>query len=272
MIRIELNDQPFSIRENWQELDEPTLLAIIPHIFHHDRHAAQTALVPILSDIPSLLLFQLAPWQLAELMRLTNWVWTLPMDTPVFTAIQHNGTSYGLPSPDATNITLLEYHTAEGFLLAFTSGEPEGIDKLTATLLRPITDPDNTFDTRKKLDTYALARDVAALATLDPRIKLAVMWYFHGLRRSIQEQYAMLWQSDDEPKEKNRIMDFGDDEEIDFGWIGVAYSLAESGPFGHFNAVLSTDIHTVLYCLAYKKQEGEKKAREMKNLTEKNTL
>ncbi|MFN4254538.1 MAG: hypothetical protein ACK4Q5_05990 [Saprospiraceae bacterium] len=257
MHQIEIGDAQFSLPGMWAEIPPGKMLDVMPHLFALDRAEAQAELVRLLSNIPDTVLAYLQPWQYAEIMALTDWLWTEPIREPAWTELE----GWVFPAKEGSNMTLLEYYHAEGFLLAFTEGDADALHKLCATILRRLSPSDSFVDRRTAFDPYRLDHDVAAQTSLDVRVKLYALWLMHGYRACIREQFAYLWTGEEDGDVRGNI-NFGDDEEIDFGWIGTAYSVAEQGVFGDFNAVLRTDIHTVLYYLCHKKQEASRRERE----------
>ena len=259
MRQITIQENNFSLLSTWSEVDAETLLRILPHIYTDDRPAAQNALVPILSDVPSFLLMQLTPAQYVQLADLTAWVWSEPLTIPIIPQIEHKGTIWKLPTDILYDSPFIEYDHLDNFLNA----EEIDIDRIVATSLRPVGEDGQ----RIRFDGMRLGQLTAQLADLPDLYKAYTLFFLSGCLRQIQEQYAIIWEPDDDLKPaKDSRYDLHPDDDIDFSWTGAAFSIAEEGAFGDYQKVIFTDCHTILYYLAWKKQNARQMRRALKKV------
>lgn len=260
MRQITIQENNYSLVSTWSEVDAELLLRILPHIYTSDRIAAQNALLPILSDIPNITLLQLTPAQYAQLSDLTGWVWTEPLTMPIIPQIEHGGKVWKLPTACLYDSPFIEYDHLDNFMNA----DEFDIDRIVAASLRPVGEDGQ----RIRFDGMQLGQLTAQLADLEDFQKAYVLFFLSGCMRHIQEQYAILWEADDELKPaKDSRYDLHPDDDVDFSWTGAAFSIAEEGAFGDYQKVIFTDCHTILYYLAWKKQNARQMRRALKSQT-----
>jgi hypothetical protein len=258
MRQITIEDATFNFRSSWSEITPDLLLRLTPLLFTGERPAAQAALVPHICDVPPLLLSSLAPWQYAKLHPLTDWLWDTPLTTPIIPHFEHAGQTWQLPAAELLDpdFHYVEWDHLDTFLARFFQGETEVLPQLCATLARPNRE---RFDAQK-LDQYA-----AALSQLSPPLTLSLLLFAWGCSRHIRSQFAILWEPDEDANESSADYSFASStDNIDFGWTGAAFSIAEAGAFGKFDEVLHTDAYTILYYLSWKKQQDRTARRAIK--------
>ena len=249
-IRIDQNDHRFL--SSWEEVGADLLLTILPHIYTEDRDTARAALVPLLSDIPPLILIQLTPGQYLQLAELTEWVWTEPLTVPIIPEIEHNGTAYRMPAECLYDSPFIEYDHLDNFMADLT--EEDGLARITATILRPV----GGDGQRIPFDGMQLDRLARQLEDLPAPYHLYAFHFAAGCLRYIREQYGAIWEQDGTGPKPDSRYDFHAGEENDFSWTGAAFRIAEEGVFGTYREVIFTDCHTVLYYLVWKKGEGRR--------------
>ena len=260
MHRIQLGNKTCSIRSEWAEVDAGLLLRLMPYIYTAKRDMATAALLPLLSDIPSLTLVQLHPWQYATLAELCQWVWDEPLTIPIIPQVEHGGQVWKLPTEALYDSPFIEYDHLDTFLSSLDAEGPAALDQVIATILRPVGDDGK----RVRFDGMALDGLTTKISTLPDDLKAYILLFATGCTRHIRDAFAVLWEEDETTPARDSRYDLGAAEEVDFGWTGAAFGIAEEGTFGSYQEVIFMDCHTVLYYLSWKKQQGRKLRREMK--------
>lgn len=273
MRQIQIEDATFQFKTDWSEIPPDLLLRLAPLLFTGERAAAQAAIVPLITDTPSTLLIQLEDWQYAQLHPLTDWLWDTPLTTPIIPRFEHEGQTWHLPAAELLdpNFAYIEWDHLDTFLARFFQGETELLPQICAVLARPAgghLPPSGglrgAFDAQK-LDAYA-----TSLRSLPHPLTCSLLLFATGCQRHIRSQFAILWEKDDDEPEANSDYAFpSGTDDIDFGWTGAAFSIAEAGAFGKFDEVLHTDAYTILYYLSWKKQQDRTARRMMKKAEKK---
>jgi hypothetical protein len=261
--QIQIEAATFSFFESWSEITPDTLLRLTPLLFTGERASAQAALVPLICDVPPLLLASLAPWQYAQLHPLTDWLWDTPLTTPIIPQFEHAGQTWQLPAAELLdpNFHYIEWDHLDTFLAQFYQGDADMLPQICAILARPDRE---RFDAQK-LDTYA-----ASLSSLPQPLACYLLLLATGCSKHIRDQFAILWELDEDANESSADYSFASStDDIDFGWTGAAFSIAEAGAFGKFDEVLHTDAYTILYYISWKKQQDRTARRQMKKMQKK---
>jgi hypothetical protein len=264
MRQITIEDATFNFRSSWSEITPDLLLRLTPLLFTGERAAAQAAIIPLICDVPPLLLASLAPWQYAQLLPLTNWLWDTPLTTPIIPHFEHTGETWHLPAAELLDpdFHYVEWDHLDTFLARFFQGDADVLDQLCATVARPADDP---LGSRGRFDAQRLDTHAELLKTLPIPSKLYLLLFAWGCSRHIRSQFAILWEPDEDANESSNDYQFASSsDDIDFGWTGAAFSIAEAGAFGKFDEVLHTDAYTILYYLSWKKQQDRTARRMMK--------
>lgn len=251
MREIQIAGNNYSLVSSWEEVDPDLLLRIIPHVYATDREQAKAALVPILSDIPHLVLIQLAGYQYARIAELCDWVWEQPLTIPIIPEIEHNGEIWKLPSECLYDSPFIEYDHLYNFLREVGENDAD-TDRIIATILRPV-----GIDGKRILfDGMQVDALVIKLKDLPDIYKAYCLIFATGCMRYIHEEYGILWEEDKTTPIRDSRYSLQEGKDIDFSWTGVAFQIAEVGVFGRYLEVIFSNCHTVLYYLAWKKQQA----------------
>jgi hypothetical protein len=250
MTSVQLNEKDYRICSEWNELQPEQMLAVIPHILANNA----TACLEVISNIPPGILMTIEAWQLTALQEEAKWLWKKPLhEKPEGIFIENLGIDF--QTSDGYDLTLLQYAEAESALLEFFQDPSQlAAEKVSRLML--------------KVDDRILSASVFSEKMheihMPPIYHLLALWYFHGIRQHIHETYAYLFTSEDGNATSSPIIDFGtEDPGIDFSWMGIAFGIAETGAYGTVPQVLSTDIHSILYYMMWKKQEAARASRQV---------
>ncbi len=252
MHRVKINKSNYQFFSCWREVGADLLYRLLPHIFATDRDAARATLVPILSDIPPLVLIQLTPGQFAQLAGLTDWCWEEPLTVPIIPQIEHNGQTWKLPAECLYVSPFIEYDHLDNFLQALDGDDPETLNQIIATMLRPV-DADGQ---RIPFNGMNIAKLAIQLADLPEPFKAYCLLFATGCLRHIREEYAVLWKEEETTTARDSRYSLQPEEGTDFSWTGAAFAIAQERVFGTYREVIFTDCHTVLYYLRWRKEMG----------------
>ncbi|WP_126244124.1 hypothetical protein [Chitinophaga rhizosphaerae] len=294
MQEVIINNRRYWVPANWHELESPTFLRIAPFILGPastslDRQAKVLfTLLPAImhywtrSKIQTWLVQRmpflrcafpvLSPAQKWDLLDTVIWVFNSLSGESIMREFRHKGVRYHLPESNLVKESVVAFAFADHYFTKFVeTGDQLLIDWLVACIARPVGRVEKfrehawEGDIREPFSTSRTAERAAAFSDLPEGIKFAVLLYFMGSKKFLHEQYAVIFQPEqDEPEDAadgfaRRRASFGVRKvpRPEMGWFAVLYDLAELGTFGSFNEVKHMFLHTCCYYLAKKKYDIE---------------
>lgn len=180
---------------------------------------------------------------------------------------------YG-PEPYLTNCQFFEYVEAQQRFIAFSkTGQYSELDQMIACLWRPAKWfhfiqkrlPSYNGDIRQKFNKNHVELRAKQVAKLPPEVRFGCFLFFKNCEENIQAGEMEI--SGTMISFRDLFKKSGDDESgINLGWVGVLYSLAESGVFGNIRDTSQQNLYDVMLRLYQIIKENEKiKAKYGKN-------
>ena len=172
---------------------------------------------------------------------------------------------YG-PEPYLTNCQFFEYVEAQQRFIAFAkTGQYSELDLMIACLYRPSKwfhfiqklMPGYNGDIRQRFNKNQIERRAKLIAKLPPEVRFGCFLFFKNCEENIQGgemeiNGTMISFRDlfNKSSENNGI--------VNLGWVGVLYSLAESGVFGNIKETAQQNLYDVMLRLYQVIKENEK--------------
>jgi hypothetical protein len=236
MLDAQLGRYRRRLATNWNELTGAQLLAVVAvrqRPFAQPTQLAD-ALLEILLDLPAPAFARLNVVQRVELRPLTRFLATtappltaqlLPCLTlPFLRFIEQPRHFYG-PREAFRNLRFDEFIFADTFYLRYLqTKQDKWLDQLVATLYRPERRPyrpkavNYAGDRREDFNEHLLPARAEQLAKLPAHLKQAVLLYYQGCRRLLEQRYEYVFTADTSQKATTS------------GWQDVLHELAGGVP------------------------------------------
>ncbi len=185
-----------------------------------------------LLDVPNRTWRRLTENNIAALLDTLPWLQVRPDVVSPFHEFTHLDVTYYMPASHGMNMVALEYPIADAaFQDYLNTGKPAALLLLCATLCREA-EPNAALaiqrgDKRRPLLSRSEATERAkALAGLDESIQAAVLYYFAGVKKFINETYGKVLFVQKE--EEDAAATAGPS----LGWWAIYFTVATDGPFG----------------------------------------
>jgi hypothetical protein len=250
------------IPKSWDDIEPTKAIAVAPYILNGNVEdiGSQMKILEVLLPSEVLPLYSnMKPKQVKSFLKDVEWIYSANVITPHFESFSVGGIMYHLPKKKFENVNLIEFTYATNFYKDLVGGkDPLALDKLIAVLCRPSKekyDPnsvENDGDVREKFNPELIEKRSEAIAPLISEFKAYFLLYFLGCSDHLVKQFKPLFTGSDD---KNKV---------DFGWLGVIYTLADAQIFGNFEQTQYTNIYTaMMYRLKkyYEFKEMEKSNR-----------
>ncbi|HEX8349094.1 MAG TPA: hypothetical protein VF598_03965 [Hymenobacter sp.] len=258
-----LNSKAHQLPQAWSEVNDKQVLQLAPYL-HTDvsTPAARLAVLCILQPhLTQKVLRRMSPEDVLALARLTEWVWSAPMDTCPVTEFEHKSVRYLLPEPVFESSSAIEYLMADHHFRQFARKQPVAgaLEQLLATLCRPekkdldVLDPEWDGDRRQKYNAKVVELRAKELATLPVATKIVVLQYYVASQRAFHARYKELYKQQNRNEKKSGA---------DFGLLGVVHDVAREGLFGDFERTCLINVHTLFFHLLKTHREAKEARRE----------
>lgn len=257
----------------WDDVPEKAALYCLRQLTYRPLNLAQLACGIYFLNLPVLVRNLINEEQSADLINAMSWMTLEAGPRPLISSFRHKGQTYYLPTAKFANGAAKEYPIADDYYTRFLEGDVQCLNHLIGTLARPENREAQISaqlgDKRQPLLSRADAESRGHILDGAPlEIKMAVLMYFAGVKKYVNETYGeWLFQTPEQPDDEQ------EDDEVEiykqeassgvmFGWWGIFMDVAESGVFGTLDQVHQTNFHSICMYLVKKKKEAKDLERQ----------
>lgn len=203
---------PKKVAATWDELSRRQLDLLLPILYgsYPDANQQRIEALEVVLGVSRPLLLRLTDVELVQAFWLTDFLLVEPMTLtrqllPDVTPARLLPTYYG-PAAELANVSFLEFAFADAYFVAYAnSQEVQWLDQLVATLYRPgrrMAKGLAAGDRRQPFNEHLIEAQAARLARLPRLTRLAILTWYHGCRRALEQRYPLVFTAAGEQQDK----------------------------------------------------------------------